>query len=177
MPNKENKNAVHDLKEKIAKAKSIVFADYLGLKADEINELRSQLAKQDTEVEVSKNTLLKIALREQGHDDESLDKDLKGPTAAFFSYSDAIAPIKTIVEFAKNLELPKVKSAFVEGKYNNAQQVEVLSTLPSKEQLLAQVVGGLKSPITGFYGVMSGVQRKFVYALNAVKEQKAGSTQ
>lgn len=173
MPNEKNKQLVQDLKDKLSKAKTVIFADYLGLSADKINELRSKMKENDTEVSVAKNTLVKIALKDNNLEDKSLEEDLKGPTATFFGYGDPISPIKALVEFAKDYELPKIKSALVDGVYTNASQVEVLSTLPSKEELLAKVVGGLKSPISGIVNTFGGVQRKFVYAINAIKDKKS----
>lgn len=172
MPNAKNQNIVEEIKGKIAKAKSVVLTDYIGLTAGQANELRAKMKENNAEVLVAKNTLIKVALKEQNLSDPKADEDLNGPTAAIFSFGDPIAPIKALFEFAKKVELPKVKSAFIEGAYNNAQQVEIIKDLPSKEQLLGQVVGGLKSPLSGFVGVLGGVQRKFVYALNAIADKK-----
>ena len=172
MPNTKKLQTVEELREKIKKAKSITFADYLGLSADNINDLRAKALENDTEVEVAKNTLLKVALKEENIDTDSLENDLKGPTAAFFSYGDPIAVIKTIFAFAKTNTLPRVKAAIVDGKYNNAQQTEILSNLPSRDELIAQTVWGLKSPLSGLVNTLGGVQRKFVYALSAIKDKK-----
>jgi large subunit ribosomal protein L10 len=175
MPNQINQNAVKQLKEKVAKAKSIVVTDYSGLKSNSINELRQTMKNNDAEVSVSKNTLLKIALQEEKVDLTALEKDLEGTNAVIFAYNDAVAPIKALFEFIKKVELPKVKSAIFEGKYTDAAQVEAISKLPSKEQLIAQVVGGFKSPLNGIVRTFSGVQQKFVYALAAVAAKKEGS--
>jgi large subunit ribosomal protein L10 len=170
MPNQENKDIVKNLKEKISKAKSITFADYLGLTAGQANDLRAKLKEADAEVVVAKNTLLKVALKDEKV--ETADAELKGPTAAIFAFSDPIAPIKAVYEFTKKVEFPKVKFAIIEGLFTSGSQVEIIKDLPSKEQLLGQVVGGLKSPLSGFVNVLGGVQRKFVYALNAIADKK-----
>ncbi|MDC0449193.1 50S ribosomal protein L10 [bacterium] len=173
MPNQKNIQAVRDLKEKILKAKSITFAEYHGLDVNKLNDLRSKIKDDEAEMLVTKNTLLKIALDEakiKGAKEAA--QDLKGPTAVIFSYSDALAPLKTIFEFAKTLELPKVKSAFIEGVYNNTAQVAILSQLPSREELLTKVVITLNSPISGFVNVLGGTQRKVVYALSAIAEKR-----
>lgn len=167
----ENKLTVQSLKEKVLKAKSITFTDYKGLDAQAVNQLRTKMKESDAEFVVAKNTLLKVATKDIKNADK-IEKDLEGPTAAIFGYADAITPIKIIYDFAKKLELPKVKSALIEGIYNTAEQVEVIKSLPSKEQLLAQIVGGLKSPLNGLVAVTSGVQRKFVYALSAIAQKK-----
>lgn len=174
MPNDKNKIIVDQLKEKIRKAKSITFADYLGLPADTISDLRGKVLENDTEMEVAKNSLLRVALKEEKVDISELEKDLKGPTAAFFSYSDPIGAIKTLFQFAKGSDLPKVKASIVEGRYNNAEQTETLSTLPSREELISKILYGFKSPISGFTNTLGGVQRKFVYALAAIKDKQQG---
>ena len=177
MPNKKNIEIETELKNKIRKAKSIVFADYRGLKADDINTLRSQIRETNAEAIVAKNTLLKAALKEENIEIEMLEKDLKGPTTAIFSYEDALSPLKTLVEFAKKLELPKIKSGLIEGMYANAQKIEEVSKIPSKKELIAKIVWGLKSPLSGLTNTLGGVQRKFVYAINAIKTSKEGGVQ
>lgn len=177
MPSSKNIEIVNDLRQKIKKAKSIVFADYRGLKAEDINNLRSQIRDNNGETVVAKNTLLRTALKEENVNLENIEADLKGPTTAIFSYSDPVSPIKLVVEFAKKLELPKIKSALVEGTYASADKVEEISNIPAKEVLIARMLGGLKAPLSGLTNTLSGVQRKFVYALNAIKENKEGGAQ
>jgi len=177
MPNAKNIQVVSELKEKVKNAKSIVFADYRGLKADDINSLRAKIRENNGEVVVAKNTLLKAALKEENIKVEGIDKDLKGPTTAIFSYGDSISPIKVLVEFAKRLELPKIKSAVIEGVYANAEKVDEVSNIPAKEVLIARMLGGLKAPLSGLTNTLSGVQRKFVYAINAIKTNKEGGVQ
>ncbi len=173
MPNNKNIEIVKELREKAAKAKSVIFADFAGLKSNDTNELRAQMKEQKAEVSVSKNTLLKIALNEENINTTETEPLLKGNTVTIFSYEDAIAPIKALFEFAKKFEPLKVKAAIIDGKFNNAEQVEAISKLPSREQLLAQVVGTMKSPITGFVNVLNGSQRKFVYAMKAIADKKS----
>ncbi|HAI95761.1 MAG: 50S ribosomal protein L10 [candidate division WWE3 bacterium GW2011_GWE2_43_18] len=177
IPNKmgkiKNLETVKSLKEKVARAKSIVFADYRGLSAGNANDLRAKLKGENSEMLVIKNTLLKVALEEEKIKTDDIKKDLEGPTMAVFSFEDPIASIKTIFEFAKKLELPKIKSALIEGVYADSARVEVIKNIPSKEVLLSQVVGNLKSPLSGFVGVLGGVHRKFVYAMDAIAKKKA----
>jgi large subunit ribosomal protein L10 len=177
MPNNKNLKIVEELKNKIEKSKTILFADYRGLSAEQINELRSKIKNEGGEVVVAKNTLIKEALKQNNIDTKVLDNDLKGPTTAVFSYDDEISNIKTIVEYAKDTELPKVKSALVEGVYANSSKVLEISEIPSKEELVARLVGGLKSPLSGLTNTLGGVQRKFVYAVNAIKTKKEGGVQ
>ena len=172
MPSDKNKQIIADLRGKISKAKSIIVADYAGLGSNDINSLRSSMKTNNAEVAIAKNTLMKIALREEKIQTDQLEADLEGTTAVVFTYKDPVAPIKALFDFIKKVELPKVKAAIFDGKYSNAEQVAIISALPGREQLIAQVVGGLKSPLVGIVGVLNGVQRKFVYALSAIAEKK-----
>ena len=172
MPNDVNKQLVKELREKVSKSKSIVFADYKGLDANKMNALRAQMEEQHTEVVVAKNTLMKIALKEEKYDISGIETVLKDANAAFIAYDDAISPIKALFDFVKKFEMPKIKAGYIAKDFNTGAQIATISTLPSKEQLLAQVVGGLKAPLSGLVSVLGGSQRKFVYALAAVAKKK-----
>lgn len=179
MPKEQNIKVVKELKEKLGKAKSVAFIDYHGLSADKINDLRQQIKDSEAEALIVKNTLLKIAIEENG--DKGLKEainDLKGPTMAIFSFSDPISPIKTVFDFGAKLELPRVKSAVIEGKYNSEDQVQVIKDIPSKEELFARVVRGINSPISGFVLSLNGIKNKFVFVINdlAKKKTEGGAT-
>ncbi|MBU0535310.1 50S ribosomal protein L10 [Patescibacteria group bacterium] len=174
MPNEKNKNTVKDIKERLEKARSITFADYVGLSSEQANQLRRQVKDAGGEVMISKNTLMKVALKEAENKNLSdAEKDLEGPIMAIFAFSDPIAPIKALFEFAKNFKLPRIKSAIIEGIYNNTEKVEMIKDIPSKEVLLAKFIGGLNVPISGFVSVIGGVQKKFAYAINAIAKKKS----
>ncbi len=172
MPNTKNTELVQELRTKVAKSKSIIFANIQGLKSNDTNDLRQKLKDQNAEVAMAKNTLLEIALKQENKDVTKVSGDLKGSTIAIFGYNDPIAPIKALVEFAKKFELIKIKSGLVDDKYASAADVDTLSKLPSKEQLIAQVLGTMKSPLSGFVNVLSGTPRKLVYALSAIAKHK-----
>lgn len=172
MINQKNTDIVNELKEKISNAKSITFIDYQGLDVNNINEFRQQMTDEESESVIAKNTLLKLALEDEGIDTNEMTDHLKGPTAAIFSYKDPVAYLKPLFEFAKKLSLPKVKFALIEGVFTAAEKVEQISELPSREQLLAQVVGGLKSPLSGFINVIGGNRRKLVNVLTKIADEK-----
>jgi large subunit ribosomal protein L10 len=175
MPNNTNKEMVRILKDKLSRAKSVVFTDYLGIKSGDANVLRQKIKENDAEMLVAKNTLLKVAISEQKNTAMTkAEKDLKGSTAAIISYSDPVMPIKAFFDFTKGMKFPKVKSAVIEGVYFTAGQVEIIKTIPTKEQLLTQLVIALNSPLSGLANVLIGVQRKFVYAINAISKSKGG---
>ena len=175
MPNEINKEIAKTLKDKLSKAKSVVFTDYLGIKSKDANLLRQKMKENDAEMVVAKNTLFKVAISEQKNSGMSkAEKDLEGSTAAIISYEDPINPIKAFYEFTKGMEFPKVKSGVIEEAYFTADQMDAIKTIPSKEQLLTQIVVAFNSPLSGFANVLSGVQRKFVYAINAISKSKGG---
>jgi len=107
MPSDKNIKLVEELKEKLSKAKSVAFIDYLGLTADQVNKFRQQIKDSEADAVVAKNTLIKIAIEENKDNalKEAID-DLKGPTMVIFSYNDPISPIKAIFDFGAKLELP-----------------------------------------------------------------------
>jgi len=115
---------------------------------------------------------MKIALKEEKYDISGIETVLKDANAAFIAYDDAISPIKALFDFVKKFEMPKIKAGYIAKDFNTGAQIATISTLPSKEQLLAQVVGGLKAPLSGLVSVLGGSQRKFVYALAAVAKKK-----
>ena len=172
MPNQIKQDKISELKEKIKSAKSIAIVDYQGLGVNDFNEFRQKIKGQDGDTVIAKNTLIKLALEEEGYKTEEYAKELKGPNAAIIAYKDPVAYFKTIFDFSARLDLPKIKFAIIDRVYTSAQNVEVISKLPSKEQLLAQVVGGLKSPLSGLVNVLGGTQRKFVTVLSRIAEKK-----
>lgn len=173
MPNQTKVEKVKKLKEKIAESKSIIFAEYHGLDANQVNELRSKIKETGAEMTVAKNTLMKIALEEEKAGSKEVNEQLEGPVATFFGYEDAISPIKALAEFAKKFELPTIKIGIIDGEVTSVTKIDILSKLPSKEELLARLVGGLNAPLSGFVNVLGGSQRKLVYALSALADKKA----
>lgn len=155
---------IEELSQKIERAKSMVFTDYKGLTHKQMEELKKGLKKADAELVVAKNTLIKRALK--------TEKELSGQTATLFSFSDPIAPLKELSKMIKSLKLPVVKFGIFEGKEISAEEVLKLATLPTREVLLAQIVGGLKSPIFGLHRALSWNIRKLVMTLKAVETKK-----
>jgi large subunit ribosomal protein L10 len=167
MPNQKNIKLVEELQEKLSKAKSVVFAEYTGLSANKLNSLRKELRETGSEVSIAKNTLIKRVLGKK-----DLADKLSGQICTIFSYEDAVSPLKKLVEFVKTNELPIVKMGIFDGILTSANQIVELSKLPSRGELIAQIIGSFKSPLTGVVNVLSGPQRKLVYALSAIAEKK-----
>ncbi len=132
MPNTKNISLLDTLKEKVKRAKSITVTNYAGIKSEDMNMLRAKMRDANAEVAVAKNTLIKIALKDNEVLNDDLIKDLKGNTAIILGYEDAITPIKALFDFVKKVELPNIKSGVVEGVYNPYTKLEMLSKLPSR---------------------------------------------
>ena len=166
----EKAGKVQKLNETFSKAKFAVVADYRGLKVTELEKLRKELRQIDAQIQVAKNTLLKLAV--QGTDCEGLSESFTGTTAIAFSYDEPVGPAKVIADFSKEFEALEIRSAIMDGKMLSADDVKALAKLPSKEQLLGQLCGVLVAVPTGFVRTLNGVSNKLVYALQAIKEQK-----
>lgn len=171
MPTKQKIATVAHLTEQMQNAKAVVFADYRGLTVSQMSELRKELAKHDATLEVTKNSLMNLAAK--GAEKEVAAEVLQGPTATLFAFGDEVAPIKALVDFAKEQELPTVKAGFLGTTVLSQSQVAALAALPSRDVLIAQTVGTIKAPLTGLVNVLAGNQRGLVYALAAIRDQKA----
>jgi len=171
-------DTVADLKERLNGAKAIVLVDYKGINIDEVNQLRNRLRAANVDYFVSKNTFIRIALHDLGITE--LDGMLMGPTAVAVSKVDEVAPAREMLKFMEEVmdkkEFPRFKLGLVDGSKMNVLQLEALAKLPSREEHLARVLGSLNAPITGFVGALSGIIRKFVYAVDAIAQQKENNT-
>lgn len=161
---------VEEIKEKIQGAQSIVIVNYRGLNVEEATELRRNFREANVDYKVYKNTMLRRAFNELGH--ENLEDIFKGPTAIAFGNDDPASAAKISSEFAKNHNALEIKSGLVDGKVLSLEEVDALAKLPSREVLIAQVLGGLNAPIQGFANVMSGTLSGFARVLAQIAEKK-----
>ena len=146
MPSNKNFKEVKSLTEKLDKANAIYFTDYLGLDVVSITKLRKEFVSNDVEFTIAKNTLIKIAAKDVGID--GLDEFLNGPTAIALSYNDPTGPAKVIKSFLKDFDKPSVKGMILDGQIFQAEEFEKIANLPTREQLLSQLVGMLNSPMS-----------------------------
>ena len=173
--NKDRKEKiVKELSEHIQKAKGMVFANYQGMTNKQLEDLKKELKKSEAELVVAKNTLLKRALKTLDTFDtpDTFDTFLQQPTVTLFINSDIVAPIKALAKSIKNLKLPLIKFGIIEGKILKEEEIVRLSTLPSREVLIAQVVGGIKSPLFGLHRALNWNLQKLVLTLSAVQNKK-----
>lgn len=170
MARPEKVRMVEEIADRLKRSQAVVLTDYRGLDVKAITELRAKLREAGAELKVVKNTLTRLAA--QSVEIEGLDSYLEGPTAAAFSYSDAVAAAKVISDFAKAHDALQVKAGVLNGKVISAEEVVALAKLPSREELVAKVLWGLQSPIAGLVNVLNGPVRGLVYALEAIRKQK-----
>jgi large subunit ribosomal protein L10 len=168
----QKQQMVTDITEKLEKATSLVFADYQGMTMSQLSAIRNDLADQSAEFTVTKNNLLKIALK---NTNQTIDGAvLAGPVATLFAFGDEISPIKVLTKAIKDNNAGKIKGGVLDGEFMDEYKVIKLSNLPSKDQLRAQVVGALGSPLYGIVGVLQANLRNLVYALDQIRKQKGG---
>ncbi len=142
----ENKKAiVAQLTERFQNAQAGVLADYRGLTVEQDTALRVKLREAGVEYTVLKNNLTRFAANAAGLND--LDSVLKGPTAIATSTDDVVAPAKILVEFAKTNEALEIKGGFVNGQVISLDEVKTYASIPSKEELIAKMLGSLQAPI------------------------------
>lgn len=161
---------VRELAEKLKAAKGVVLADYRGLTVEQDTKLRKTLREAGIDYQVIKNSVIHFAAADAGL--EGLEPYLNGPTALAISTEDPVAPSKMLTKFEKDFDKFELKAGIVEGKIVDVEGVKAISSLPSKEELIAKMLGSLKSPINGFVNVLNGNIRGLVVALNAIAEQK-----
>ncbi|AOY59763.1 MULTISPECIES: 50S ribosomal protein L10 [Desulfococcus] len=166
----KKKAIVEELHEKFSKSKIVILTDYKGLDVAAVSELRKKLNEVNVEFKVVKNTLL---VRASEDTEVALIKDdFKGPSAVAMSYDDPVAPAKVMTEFAGGNDKFEIKIGVMNGKRIDVKAIKALSSLPSREVLLAQVLSAMNGVPTAFVRVLNAVPQKLLYALQAIKEQK-----
>jgi large subunit ribosomal protein L10 len=166
----KKREVINELSNKMKSAKAMVFADYRGLTVEQDTDLRAALRKAGVEYKVIKNTLARFAAKENELDE--LDSFFNGPTAMASSETDPVAPAKILSEYAKKYNKLELKVGVVEGKIIDTNGIKALAELPSREVLIAKVLGGFNAPISGLVNILNGNIRGLVVALNAIAEQK-----
>jgi len=155
--------------DQLSRAKVTVLADYRGLSVSEITALRRRLREANAEFHVAKNTLTRRAAERLGCGE--LVPYLVGPTGLALGYGDEAALAKAMSEFARTSRILTLKAGLLGSRVLAAEDVGRLADLPSREQLIAQVVGGVQAPIAGLVNVMSGTLRSLVGVLEARRQQ------
>lgn len=149
---------VEEIANAIKGAQSVVLVDHRGLTVEKDTELRRQLRAEGITYKVYKNTLLNFAFK--GTEFEALAPYLEGPSAIAISTTDATAPARVMCKFAKTADKLEIKAGVVEGKVFDAEGIQKISAVPSKEELISKLLGSLQSPITNFARVMNQIAEK-----------------
>jgi large subunit ribosomal protein L10 len=165
----EKQALVAELRDKLKGAKALYYTDFTGLNVKQMTDLRRRLRKGGVEYLVIKNTLALRAVNESG----LTGMRLRGPTGIVIG-KDPVVAAKVVSDFAKESEKLTVKGGLLEGKSIDSAQVKKLATMPSREQLLAQLGAGLQSPLAAMAGALNGVLTTFVGALDALRAQREG---
>lgn len=166
----EKKNIVDQLHDNLSRSTTVILSDYKGLDVSTINDLRRKLRESDVEFKVVKNTLLGIASQDT---DVSLIKDyFKGPNAIALSFDDPVAPAKILSEFAEKHDKLEIKVGVMNGKVLDLSAIKALSSLPSREVLLAQVLSAMNGVPTAFVRALNNVPGRLLNVLQAIKDKK-----
>ena len=150
MPTVEKETVVEEMRGDLSEANGLLLADFSGMDVATVTALRNALRQNGVKYKVIKNTLLRIACRERGL--EALEPYLEGPTAIAYSHTDEMDPVRVLVEFAKKHEKPAVKAGVIGERLYTKAELMKLATLPSREEMLAQVLATLIAPLSGFLG-------------------------
>jgi large subunit ribosomal protein L10 len=165
----QKKQLVKDLSDKIKSAKSVVFVDFKGLRVKDLALLKKELRKENITFQVLKKTLIQRALEETGAKMKA--KDLEGQIAVSVSDRDEVAPAKILATFSKKSENLKILAGILGAKELSADEVKNLAKLQGKNELLANLVGTINAPISGFVNMLAGNIRGLVQVLKAVAEK------
>jgi large subunit ribosomal protein L10 len=182
-PNRQKKEKiVAGLLEKVNRAKGVVFTSYQGLTHKQLETIKKAVQAVDADFVATKNRLILKALEAcpaasplaggVGREKIKVDQELRDATATLFLYGDPVMPLKAIAKSIKELNLPIIKFGILDGAPMTSEQLLKLSTLPSRETLLTQLVVGLKSPISGLHRALNWNLQKFVMTLKAIEKAK-----
>ena len=154
------KGVVAEIAEKLQKSASCVVVDYKGLKVEELTELRNKFREAGIDYKVYKNTLVRRAAAEVGNMAQFDDVNLVGTNAIAFGYEDPVAPAKIVNDFAKTHPKIELKMGFVEGEFYDAENIKKLAEIPSRDELIAKLLGSLKAPVSNFVYLVDAIAKK-----------------
>lgn len=170
MPNLKNQETLASIKEDLNGVSAMWVVDACGLTVKEMQELRHAVRESGSAMKVYKNTLMRIALEES--ELPTLGDVLEGPSAFVFAGDDVAAAAKAVKNFAKGNQKLEIKGGLMEGAAVSAEEVEAIASLPSREQLLAQIAGAISGVARGLAVCVNGVPSGLARAVAAVADQK-----
>lgn len=173
MPSQKNVHLLAEVKHNLEKSKALILGNHAKLSVSDQNSLRSKISQSGGVLMVAKNNLLRIALKDQlGEVPSEVDKALNGPTTVIFANEDAVTTTKALAEFVKDKELPEIKIGVMDGRVLSVQDIDTLSKLPSRNDLLSRLLAQLQAPAQAFVRQLNAPAQRLVYALEAIRSQK-----
>lgn len=161
---------VEKFRKKFKDAKVAILADFRGLNVEKINDLRRELGSSGVQFTVIKNTLAKLAI--SGTDFEPLDDKFEGPIAIAFATDDVIAPAKILSDFIKKNEILKIMGGVLEGQLLDEAKISELAKLPSKDQLIGQLLSVMLGPVRNLAFLLNEIPRRLVSTIDGIRKQK-----
>jgi large subunit ribosomal protein L10 len=173
MPTTEKQRLVAEIKERLESSGGVIMADYRGLSVKAMQALRGTLRNAGAEITVYKNSLTEIAMREM--DLPSMGEYLDGPTALVFTPVDPVSSAKAMIDFAKENKVFSLKGGYIDGAVVSADQIKAIAALPSREELIAKIMGSMLNPVRGFMAMANAPAGALARAFRAVADQKAAA--
>jgi len=177
MPTQEKVETIEDLKTRLQGVKTVMLAEYRGLTVQQLSDFRKQLKAVSAEYKIVKNRLAKLAIGSS--ELKALGGELKGPTGLILGKGDPVSVAKAVHTFARTNQALVIKVGFVDGQMLQPGGLKALADLPSREALLAQIVGALTGPLAQLVGLLQAPQRELVYVLSQrgknAEENSAGA--
>jgi large subunit ribosomal protein L10 len=172
MKRSEKEAVIRRLADKAARAKALYLTDFTALTVAEETELRREFRKNGIDYTVVKNTLVRKAL-EQVSGFDSVYEQLAGPTSIAFGYDDVIAPARILKKFSAKTGKLKLKVAVIEREVFDGSRLDDLASLPSRQDLIAGILGSIQAPVAGIAGAIGALARDLVTVIDAIEKKKA----
>jgi large subunit ribosomal protein L10 len=166
----DKEQLVAELTAQVKECDALFLTNYKGLTFPQLTEVRKVVKSQGSDFKVVKNTLLKIALNNNGID--SMDSYLVEPTSCAIVKGDVAAVAKSMKKYAKQFDKFEIKAGYLEGNVLTANDVNILADLPSRDELLAKLLGSINAPVVNFVSLLANIPRSLLNVLNAVKDKK-----
>jgi len=166
---KEKEQIIADLHQQVEKVKAVVLTNYRGLNVEQMNQLRQRLREEKVSFNVVKNTLMKLASK--GTDLEKLKDYFEGPTAIAVAYENPVPMAKILSDFQKTQPLLEIKAGIIEGRVAPKEEVKALASMPSREVLLAQILGEIQTPGVQLANMLLSVLQEMVNVIQARVDQ------
>ncbi len=168
----EKAEIIEQIKELVNKSSGLFLVDYRGVTVEDINKLRSSFRKEGVTYKVFKNTLFKKALDQiQGY--EKFNEQLVGMIGVAFAGDNFVAPAKIIKKYFDDTQKLSFKGCYIESAYYGADQLNTIASMPTKEEIIAGIIGSVASPATGIVGAINAVIRDLVSVIDEVAKKKA----